>query len=154
MGTTPLAAPGSLNDLVDPGAPRGTRFSNPVLSGAPEDGAAGIALLHKRARITVAHGAFSLPIVLPAGAIPMTLVTKVGPAYDGTTPILKLGTTANGAELVASVDLKVLGQSFNDITAALPANNTYYLSVAGTGMTVGAVTALLLYSVPAVPFQA
>jgi hypothetical protein len=146
-----LLVPSNMDDLsLDPDAVLGTRHSGPLLSGAPEDGAAGIAMLHKRAKIYFTNGSFSIPVQFPASSVLTTLVVQIQQSYNGLTPKLNLGTALNGTD-VASVDLSVAPtQVFNNIATILPSNWKLYLSqVLGTGNSAGKCTVLISYSVPA-----
>jgi hypothetical protein len=148
----PLAeapAPFSLGDLLDPDAIQGTRFTGPILSGDFGE-AAGIVLLHKRARITFANGNFSMPVKFPPSAILIQLIVQVEQAYNGTAPHLNLGTNLNGID-IANVDLTGVGPThlFVPITALLTSSWTIYLSQVLTGSTAGKLTAMMTYSVPA-----
>jgi hypothetical protein len=148
---TKLAVPSSIDDLtLDPDAILGSRSSGPLLSGAPEDGAAGIATLHKRAKMTFANGSFSIPVRFPASSILLQMVAQIQQSYNGLTPKLNLGNTLNGLD-IASVDLSVAPtQVFNNITSVLGSNSTIYVSqVVGAGNTAGKCTLLISYSVPA-----
>jgi len=147
-----VAAPNTIDDLsLDPDAVQGSRHSGPLISGAPEDGAAGIATLHKRANITVAqNGAFSIPVRFPASSILLQFVVQIQQSYNGTLAKINLGTTQNGSD-IANVDVTVAPtQVFNNITSILGTNNTIWLSqVIGAGGTAGKCTVLISYSVPA-----
>jgi hypothetical protein len=147
----PLAeapAPFSLGDLLDPDAIQGTRFTGPILSGDFGE-AAGIVLLHKRARITFANGNFSMPVKFPASAILIQLVVQVEQTYNGTAPLLNLGTNLNGSD-IASKPLNVAPtHTFDPITTLLTSSWTIYLSQVLSGSTTGKLTALIMYSVPA-----
>lgn len=146
----PLAI-ASIDDLsIDPDAVQGSRHNGPLLSGAPEDGAAGIAMLHKRVKILFSYGSFSIPVRFPPSAILTTFVVQIQQSYNGVTPKLNLGTTLNGVDS-ASVDLSVAPiQVFTNVASVLPSNWTMYLSQAlGAGNTAGKCTALISYSVPA-----
>jgi hypothetical protein len=144
------AAPGDLGDLFDPDAVLGTRFSGPILSGPMDGGAAGTAILSKRAKVTFANGSFSgLPIVFPASTILINLVTQLQQTFNGTTPKLNLGTTPGGLD-VASIDLSVAPTQLNqNLTTILGSTWTIYLSLVLGGSTAGKATGIILYSVPA-----
>lgn len=148
---TQLAAPTDLSDLVDPDAILGTRFGGPLMSGALEDGAAGICLLGKRAKITAATGAFSgLPIKFPASSILINLVTQIQQTFNGVTPKLNIGTTPGGLD-IATIDLTVAPTQLNtNLSTILGSSWTVYLSLAITGATTqGKATTIIFYSVPA-----
>jgi hypothetical protein len=145
-------APNTIDDLaLDPDAVQGSRHTGPLLSGAPEDGAAGIAMLHKRAKISVTqHGNFSIPVHFPASAILVTYVVQIQQSYNGTLAKINLGTTLNGTD-IANVDVTVAPtQVIGNITSVLGSTWTIYLSqVIGAGGTAGKCTVLITYSVPA-----
>jgi hypothetical protein len=148
-----LLAVGGLGDLLDPDAIQGTRFSGPLLSGAAEDGAAGIVILHKRAKITFSHGNFSVPIRFPPSTILDKYLVQLQQTYNGTTPKINIGTTLNGLD-VANVDVSVAPtQLQNPIATILPGSWTLYLSQVLGGSTAGKATVLIYYSVPAKTVQ-
>src|SRR6516162_2603183 len=147
---TPFAAPTLKTLMIDPNAILGTRFAGPVLSGNPLiSPVAGICQLTKRLRILGGYGTFSLPLVFPAGTILTRYFTQIATSFNGTLPKINLGITANGTE-IASIDPSVAAtQTDTLITLVLAKPWTVYVSVAGTGITSGAVNLLLFYSVPA-----
>lgn len=151
---TPTVEPFAVNDasaLIDPDGIQGTRFSGPVLSGAPGDGIAGIATLHKRVKITASLGAFNgVPISFPPSSILIKLVTQIQQTFNGVTPFLNLGTTPGGQD-IAHIDLSAgPTQLFQDLTTILTSSWTIYASLAITGTTTqGKATILIEYSVPA-----
>ena len=139
-----------IDDLqLDPDAVLGSRHTVPLLSGDPADGSAGIATLHKRAKITVSNGNFSIPVRFPPSTILLQMVAQVQQVYNGTLSKLNLGTTLNGTD-VGTVDL-LTGptQVFANISTILPSNWTIYLSQVLGGATQGKCTILISYSVPA-----
>jgi hypothetical protein len=145
---TPLAVSG-VNDLqLDPDAVIGTRFTGPVMSGAPEDGAAGVAVLHKRAKITFAHGNFSVPVRFPASTILLNYIIQIQQSYNGTTPKINLGNTLNGVDIV-STDVSVAPTQVFGNFGILGSTWTIYLSQVVTGATTGKATVMITYSVPA-----
>ena len=149
---TPLVVPNTIDDLtLDPDAVQGSRHAGPLISGAPEDGAAGIAILQKRAKITVAgNGNFSIPVRFPASSILLNYAIQLQQSYNGTLAKINLGTTLNGVD-IANVDVTVAPtQLFGNITSILGSTWTIYLSqVIGAGGTTGKCTVLISYSVPA-----
>lgn len=153
----PLAGPApraitDVSGLVDPDGVIGTRFSGPIMSGAPNKGGiAGIAMLHKRAKITAQMGAFTgIPLVFPASSVLTTCIVQLQQTFNGVTPKFNLGTTPGGLD-VATIDLSVAPtQVFNNLTTILGSNWTIYASLAiGVGATTGKATVLISYSVPA-----
>lgn len=149
MTPTQLAAPTGIGDLLDPDAVQGSHFTGPLISGSPDDGVPGIALLHKRAKITVSNGNFSIPIRFPPSSILMQVVVQLQQTYNGATPKVNLGTTPNGTD-IASVDVSVAPtQVFNNITTILGSSWTIYLSQVVSAATNGKCTVLITYSVPA-----
>jgi hypothetical protein len=153
----PMISGFAFDDLtIDPDAIQGSRHAGPLLSGAPEDGSAGIAMLHKRAKLTVANGNFtgavgpggSLPFRFPASTILTTAVVQVQTAYNGTTPFVNVGTTPGGTNVLNQA-LGVQGQFFTNINAILPSDWTLYLSQVLGASTAGKCTVLISYSVPA-----
>ena len=145
---TPFAVNG-LGDLLDPDARIGTHFSGPVMSGGKDLGAAGIAVLHKRAKIVSTYGAFSIPIKFPPSSILTQYMVQLQQSYNGTLAKINLGTTLNGTD-IANVDVTVAPtQIFNNITSILGTSWTIYLSqVPGAGATQGKCTVMVFYSVP------
>lgn len=144
----PLAAPTTPAALIDPDGQLGTRFFGPVMSG-PLGQLAGIASLHKRAKITFANGTFSVPIQFPPSTILDRLIVQIQQSYNGTTPHINLGTTANGVD-IATVDVSVAPtQIFQNLTTIMGSSWTIYLSQALTAATTGKATVLIYYSVPA-----
>lgn len=140
-----------VSSLIDPDGAVGTRFSGPIMSGIPGKGLAGIAMLHKRFKVTAATGAFSgIPIQFPPSSILTILVTQLQQTFNGLTPHLNLGTTPGGSD-IASIDLSVAPtQLFQNLTTILTSTWTIYLSLAITGATTqGKATMLIEYSVPA-----
>jgi hypothetical protein len=138
--------------LVDNDGVLGTRFSGPILSGAPnKPGLAGIAMLHKRVKITASLGAFSgIPLVFPASSVLTTLVVQLQQTFNGTLPKFNLGTTPGGLD-VATIDLSVAPtQVFNNLTTILGSNWTIYASLVNGASTLGKATILISYSVPAI----
>jgi hypothetical protein len=146
------AAPTSLGQLIDPDAVQGARWTGPLLSG-PMDQAAGIAVLQKRAKFTSANGSFSIPIVLPASAIPLAVYTQIQQSFNGLTPTLKIEVTQGGATLCANIDLSAApGLVTTPITGNLTSNWTFFLTVALGTVTQGKATVMINYSVPALVF--
>ena len=141
--------PTSIDSLqIDPDAVQGTRFSGPVMSGAPEDGVAGIAMVHKRAKITFANGNFSIPIKFPASAILVQWIVQIQQSYNGTTPKINLGNVVNGVD-ITSVDVSVAPTQTYGNFGILGSSWTIWLSQVLGGSTAGKCTVLITYSVPA-----
>jgi hypothetical protein len=149
---TQFATPVGVDELtLDPDAVQGSRHVGPLISGAPEDGAGGIAVLQKRVKIsTVQHGSFSVPVRFPASSILLNYTVQIQQSYNGTLAKVNLGTTLNGTD-IANVDVTVAPtQLTSNITSVLGSTWTIYLSqVIGAGGTAGKSTVLVSYSVPA-----
>ena len=76
---------------------------------------------------------------IPAGSIVVRAYSGISTAFDGTTPTIKIGTSAGGAQLVAA---GVLTAGMNVLTvigvAPFATDQAIYISSAQTGGTVGA----------------
>jgi hypothetical protein len=145
---TPFAV-GSLDELtIDPDAVQGSRHFGPILSGDPADGTAGIAVLHKRAKITFANGNFSVPVRFPPSTILFNYIIQIQQSYNGTTPKINLGNTLNGVDIV-STDVSVAPTQVFGNFGILGSTWTIYLSQVVTAATTGKATVMITYSVPA-----
>jgi hypothetical protein len=139
----------AFDDLtVDPDAVQGSRHIGPLLSGAPEDGSAGIAILHKRAKLLFSQTITNVPIRFAPSSILTQVIVQVQTAYNGTTPVVNIGTSLGGSN-VANQTVAAQGQFFTNVNAILPSDWTVYLSQVGGGSTAGKCTVMILYSVPA-----
>jgi hypothetical protein len=147
---TPFAVAGFDDLTIDPDAVQGSRHFGPILSGDPADGAAGIAMLHKRAKITVAqHGNFSIPVRFPASTILVNYIVQIQQSYNGTLAKINLGNTQNATD-IANVDVTVAPTQVYGNFGILGSNWTIWLSqVIGAGGTAGKATVIITYSVPA-----
>ena len=138
------------NLTLDPDAVLGTRFGGPILSGAPDiSPVAGIAQLHKRFKILASYGAFNLPVVFPPSTILTRYFVQIQQSFNGTLAKLQLGSASNGSD-IANVDITVAPtQTDTTITSILGSNWTIWVSMGGGASTLGKLTLLVFYSVPA-----
>ncbi len=98
----------------------------------------------KRVAVAIASGAADVNFTLPAGARILEAYADTTTAVAGTptTSNLRIGTTANGQEVVADVDVKAAGGINLTVTTAgrsrFSASQSFNVRVASSGGTPGA----------------
>src|SRR5215471_21531472 len=125
-----------------------SQFTQPLVVGGPGL-ISGSALLGYRFDIDYTGGDFTgIAINFPAGSIIWKLLANITPAFNGTTPIVRFGTTAAGAQL-GSFALTPAGASEGPTSPAVvgapPANGTIYCSATLGGSTAGHASLAILY---------
>jgi hypothetical protein len=154
LGATPVVSP-----LGTPaGAKKGTHTLGPLVSGHT-DFVKGVAMLAYRFDVSGANGNFggSAPGVLlqfPPGTILWKLIGTVDTAFNGTTPVLGLGTAPGGTQL-ASVALSAGNVETPTSPAILvtPSNGKVFVSVTGAPTTGHGSFAILYLGSPALPWS-
>lgn len=119
-----------------------SNFSGPILDrqGDPTNPANPVTV-QKNIPVTIVDGAAAGTFVLPAGCFVQHIWLETPAAIPGTptNTNLRLGSTANGAQYVADVDIKAQGViSATLLYAARNATGTVHFTVASSGGTASA----------------
>jgi hypothetical protein len=125
---------------------KGSHTHGPLCSGVPGKVQVGEALLLRRFTLGPAD-VTGFAVSFPPGAIVLQVIVQTSVAFNGTTPLIKLGTTSGGAEL-ASITPPAAGATLATAITASPVMTTdtnLYLTMTGAS-TLGAAHLMITYA--------
>jgi hypothetical protein len=144
--TLPVVEQFSIAGITAPAGIRGSHTYGPLCAGSPGKNQVGETLLLRRFTLGPAD-ITGFAVSFAPGAIVLQVIVQTATAFNGTTPLIKLGTTSGGAEL-ASITPPAAGATLATAVTASPVMTTdtnLYLSMTGAS-TLGAGHLMIMYA--------